>query len=62
MASGSDDVELQMSGELAAGTLAIVLARQGRQAEAQEMMDKVREVAARLYQQTIQTLHDACLS
>ena len=42
MASGSDDPELQMSGELATGTLAIVLARQGKQDEAQEMMHKVR--------------------
>ena len=41
MASGSDDAELQMSGELATGTLAIILARQGRQAEAQEMVEKV---------------------
>ena len=41
VASTSDAPELQMSGELATGTLAIVLARQGRQAEAQEMINKV---------------------
>ena len=44
VASNSDDAELQMSGELATGTLAIVLARQGRQAEALEMVEKVWQV------------------
>ena len=42
MASGSDDAEMAGSGELATGTLAVVLARQGRPQEAQEMVDKVR--------------------
>ena len=45
MASGSDDAEMAGSGELATGTLAVVLARQGRPQEAQEMVDKVGAVA-----------------